>query len=439
MITTPRRSAIFVCLCLATACAPTDETPTEDASRSADPAMCDVDNGGLTLPAGFCAAVIVNSLPGARHIEVAPNGDVFVALRDRRGSRNGPVIPGGVAVLRPTADGRDYEVVGRFGEVGGNDVVLHEGFLYFAPDDRVVRYPFETGAVEPAGPAETIVAGLPDTRNHTAKSIALSGTDLYVNIGSPSNACMTQSRTAGSAGMDPCPELDTRAGIWHFHANTPGQSQADGSRFATGLRNVVALRMHPEQGVLYGVVHGRDQLHDMWPDRYTVEENAEKPAEEFVRLTEGSDYGWPYCYFDPATGRKLLAPEYGGDGEQVGRCADADMPLIGFPAHWAPNDLEFYTGTQFPARYHGGAFIAFHGSWNRAPLPQEGYRVAFVPADGAGFSTEWQTFADGFQPADPQTGGTASRPVGIATASDGSLLVVDSNRGTIWRILYVGS
>ena len=161
------------------------------------------------------------------------------------------------------------------------------------------------------------------------------------------------------------------------------------------------------------------------------------PSEEFVRITEGSDFGWPYCFHDPRTGQKLLAPEYGGDGVEVGRCADMGMPLIAFPAHWAPNDLEFYTGEQFPQRYRGGAFIAFHGSWNRAPNPQEGFQVVFAPATETGFGPAWETFADGFRnEMDPDD---HSRPVGVAMGPDGSLYVSDSVQGRIWRIMYAGS
>ncbi|HSM59185.1 MAG TPA: PQQ-dependent sugar dehydrogenase [Longimicrobiales bacterium] len=395
---------------------------------------CLPDDGAITLPDGFCAVLVTDDLPGARHIAVADNGDVFVAVRNLRSGRDGPVTPGGVAVLRDTdGDGR-ADVTERWGVNGGNEVLLADGYVYQAPDDAVLRYPLEPGSMTPSGPPDTIVSGLPATQNHTAKSIALGGDgSLYVNIGSPSNACMEESRTPGSPGRDPCPQLDTRAGIWRFAAGRTGQRQEDGTRFATGLRNTVALGTHPGTGALYGVVHGRDQLHDMFPDRFTVAQNTEKPSEELVRITEGSDFGWPYCYHDPETGRKVLAPEYGGDGQEVGRCADKDMPIVGFPAHWAPNDLEFYTGDQFPDRYAGGAFIAFHGSWNRAPDPQEGFRVVFVPASGDELGTEWETFADGFQ----EMPGTA-RPVGVAVGPDGSLYVSESTRGRIWRIVHRG-
>ena len=436
-------AASFAFLALG-ACAANDDASTSapaqaDAAPSPLAAQCAPDNGGLSLADGFCAIVYADSLPGARHVAVADNGDVFVAVRNRRAGRNEPVMTGGVTVLRDTdGDGR-ADTTESWGVNGGNDVLIADGYVYHAPDDAVLRYPFTAGEMRPSGPPDTLVSGLPDTDNHTAKSIAL-GEDgaLYVNIGSPSNACQQQTRTAGSPGQDPCPQLDTRAGIWHFDANRTGQTEAEGTRFATGLRNTVALRMHPGTGVLYGVVHGRDQLHDLWPDLYTVEQSAEKPAEEFVRLDEGADYGWPYCYFDPETGEKVLAPEYGGNGQEAGRCADKAKPIVGFPGHWAPNDLEFYTGTQFPERYRGGAFIAFHGSWNRAPMPQEGYRVAFVPKQDGSFSTEWETFADGFRKEGPDALAQSARPVGLAMGPDGSLYITDSLHGKIWRVVYKG-
>lgn len=432
---TPLLSALAVLVALLTAaCGQQEAPPTSSDEPAADPgslaAACAPDDDGLVLPEGFCAIVVHEGLGAARHVEVADNGDVFVAIRDRRDT------PGGVAVLRDTDGDALPDSVARFGDVGGNDLLLEGGFLWFAPDDGVIRYPLPQGAMVPSGPAETVVSGLPDTENHTAKSIALRDGDLFVNIGSPSNACMRESRTPGSPGMDPCPELEGRAGIWRFDAGATGQTADDGARWATGIRNAVALGVDPRTGELYGVIHGRDQLHSMFPDRYTVDENTEKPSEEFVRISEGADFGWPYCYHDPAQDRKLLAPEYGGDGTEVGRCADKDSPLIDFPAHWAPNDIAFHPGGGFPAGYQGGAFIAFHGSWNRAPNPQEGFRVVFVPAQGDGFGAGWETFADGFQREDDAD--DRLRPVGVDVGPDGSLYITDSVRGRVWRIVHRG-
>jgi glucose/arabinose dehydrogenase len=434
--------AILSCALLTLgACTPATDAPAAAVAEGTPSPLsprCAPDNGGITLPADFCAIVVADDLPGARHLAVADNGDIFVALRNARAGRDAPVVTGGVAVLRDTDGDALPDTVARWGVNGGNDVLVADGYVYHAPDDAVLRYPLAAGEMVPSGDPDTLVSGLPAVANHTAKSIAL-GADgaLYVNIGSPSNACQERTRTPGSAGQDPCPQLDTRAGIWRFDATRTGQVQDDGTRFATGLRNTVALRVNPANNVLYGAVHGRDQLHDLWPDLFTVDDNAEKPAEEFVRLDEGADYGWPYCYYDPQTNRKVLSPEYGGDGQEVGRCADKSQPIIGFPGHWAPNDLEFYTGTQYPARYRGGAFIAFHGSWNRAPNPQDGYRVVFVPAQGSDFGTDWEIFADDFRKGEGE-GSASARPVGLAMGPDGSLYVTDSLRGRIWRIVYKG-
>ena len=398
---------------------------------------CGPGNGGITLPEGFCAMVVADAVGPARHLDVAPNGDIFVALRNTAGPERS-LTPGGVVFLRDVdGDGRADQQQ-RWGENGGNEVLLAPGYLYFATDDAVLRYPLPEGATEPSGAPDTIVRGLPADQNHQAKSLALGpGGALFVNIGAPSNACQEAPRAVGSPGQDPCPQLDARAGIWRFDAGMTGQTAGDGSRFATGLRNTVALRIHPS-GSLFGVVHGRDQLSALWSEYFTEEESAEKPAEEFVRIEEGDNFGWPYCYFDPASDIKVLAPEYGGDGETVGRCAEMKNPLVDFPAHWAPNDLEFYTGSQFPEKYRGGAFVAFHGSWNRAPMPQGGYSVAFVPFQGEAPAGDWEIFADGFAGRDVSPRGADHRPVGLAMGPDGSLYISDSQVGTIWRVTYTG-
>jgi glucose/arabinose dehydrogenase len=279
------------------------------------------------------------------------------------------------------------------------------------------------------------VRDLPSARSHAAKSLALSpdGRTLFVNVGSPSNSCQVTDRTLESPGQDPCPELATRAGVWRFDANTRRQTQADGKRFATGIRNAVALGLDPS-GRLWAAQHGRDQLGQNWPKLYTLEQSAEKPSEELFPVREGDDFGWPYCYHDPALGHRVLAPEYGGDGKTVGRCAEKRAPALAFPAHWAPDGLTFSTGAQFPERYRGGVFIAFHGSWNRAPLPQQGFRVAFVPFREGKPVGGYETFADGFWREDGS--GPKHRPVGVAQGPDGSLYITDDAAGRIWRVMY---
>lgn len=400
---------------------------------------CDPDNAGLSLPPGFCALVVADKVGPARHLTVAPNGDVIVALREVR--QGGQVTsPGGVLVLRDTDGDGKADLQRKFASGAGDDVELYRGYLYYSTNDAVMRFPWREGALEPDGLPDTVVMGLP-ARVHAAKSLAFGpNNDLYVNIGSPSNSCQQVDRTVGSPGKDPCDELETRAGIWRFDASRSRQTQSDGRRFATGMRNSVALAIRPQDGRLYAVIHGRDQLFQNWSSvGYDEEDGAEKPAEEFVRVQQGDDFGWPYCYYDPELKLKVLAPEYGGDGKTVGRCAEKENPLIAFPAHWAPNGLVFYQGRQFPERYHGGAFIAFHGSWNRAPRPQGGYNVVFAPFTGDEPTGEWEVFADGFAGGTKDPREAAHRPCGIAEGPDGSLYVSDDQGGRIYRIIYRGN
>ena len=151
----------------------------------------------------------------------------------------------------------------------------------------------------------------------------------------------------------------------------------------------------PNTNTLFVMQHGRDQLHSIFPAMFTEKQNAELPAECMYELHKGSNAGWPYIYYDQIQGKKILAPEYGGDGKKTAG-EDAIDPVIAFPGHLAPNGLLFYTGNQFPEKYKNGAFIAFHGSWNRAPEPQEGFYVAFVPFSNGKPSGKWEVFADGF-------------------------------------------
>ncbi|HSR37367.1 MAG TPA: PQQ-dependent sugar dehydrogenase, partial [Phnomibacter sp.] len=288
---------------------------------------------------------------------------------------------------------------------------------------------------------EVLVEGLWNKRQHASKSIALDDAgNLYVNIGAPSNACQVNDRTKGSPGQDPCPILDSAGGIWQFKANQQHQGYHNGVRYATGLRNVVGLDWNKEVNELFVMQHGRDQLNQLHPDMYNDEQSAELPAEEFFMATKGSDFGWPYCYYDGIQKKKVLGPEFGGDGKTQGRCADKGQPLVAFPAHWAPNAVLFYTGDQFPARYKNGAFIAFHGSWNRAPMRQAGYCVVFVPFKNGKPSGDYEIFADGFTQKEyiMNTGEAKFRPCGLAQSPNGTLLISDSRAGRIWEISWKG-
>jgi glucose/arabinose dehydrogenase len=187
-------------------------------------------------------------------------------------------------------------------------------------------------------------------------------------------------------------------------------------------------------------MNSRDSLDMFWPEKFTAKDNAERPAEPMYRAVQGSNFGWPYCYFDLSTKKLVLNPEYGGDGKEVGRCSQFTNPVVAFPAHWAPVDVMFYSGTQFPEKYQGGAFIAFHGSWNRAPMPQDGYNVTFQPFAGSQPSGDFEVFAKGFAGKDPlmSPNDAAARADGVAQAPDGSLYITDSQKGRIWRVMYTG-
>ena len=421
-------------------------TPATAASaRNAAAPACAPDNGGLTLPTGFCATVFADSVGGARHVAVAANGDVFVARtspnRPRAGNESGQGARVGVLALRDAdGDGRaDQQAT--FGRAGGTGVAAAPGWVYVDEGPRVVRYPVPVGRLTPTGDPQEVVAGLP-MGGHAAHNMLLDGRGgLFVNVGSKSNSCQKADRQTGSPGADPCTELATRAGIWRFAADRAGQQFGPAGRYATGIRNAMGLAFDPRDGAMYATQHGRDQLLQNWPQRFTAEQSAELPAEELVRVAQGSDFGWPYCYYDQQQGRLVLAPEYGGDGRQVGRCADKQAPVAAFPGHWAPMSAAFYTGTQFPARYRDGVFVAFHGSWNRAPLPQAGYNVAFVPMRAGQPAGQYERFADGFAGAArlENPGAAKHRPVGLAVSPDGGLYVTDDTGGRIWKIVYTGA
>ncbi len=385
----------------------------------------------ITLPAGFSSTVFYENLGRARHLAVEANGDVYVKLERLKDGK-------GIYKLTDTnKDGVADRSVG-FGDYTGTGMAIKNGYLYASSDEGVFRYSLKTDINAETQP-EKIVIGLWNRRQHAAKSITLDDAgNLYVNIGAPSNVCQVEDRKNASPGRTPCPILDSAGGIWQFKADQQNQSYPQGSRYATGLRNVVGLDWNASANDLYAMQHGRDMLFQSYPALFNQQEGAENPAEEMFRLKKGADAGWPYCYFDNGKKQKLMNPEYGGDRNTPGVCPGKTPSIVQFPGHLAPNALLFYTGTMFPEKYRNGAFIAFHGSWNRSPEPQEGYYVVFVPFKDGMPSGKWEVFADNFAGPGKAQGKADFRPTGLAQGPDGALYVSDDQKGNIWKITYSG-
>jgi glucose/arabinose dehydrogenase/mono/diheme cytochrome c family protein len=411
---------------------------------------CNSDPGGITLPDGFCATVFADNVGHARQMAVAADGTLYVNTWSGRYYTNTIKLSGGylAALKDKDGDGR-AEIVERFGETeaegghGGTGIALHNDAIYAESNDRIMRYPLAKGELAPKAKGTVVVSGLPVTGDHPMHPFAITPKDdLLVDLGTATNACEVKNRTPHSPGNQPCTEKETRGGIWRYDATKTGQRFSPAERFVSGIRNGEGIALDAS-GRVFSTQHGRDQLHEDWPDLYTAQQGFDLPSEEVVELKQGADYGWPECYFDGTQQKLVLAPEYGGDGgKKVGVCAERQGPVAFFPAHWAPNDLKFYPGgdaaKSFPKAYQGGAFIAFHGSWNRAPGPQGGYNVVFQPFKDGKAAGNFVVFADGFAGAVKEPGRAAFRPSGLAVAPDGALFISDDVHGRIWRVTYEG-
>jgi len=410
----------------------------------------DPGNGGLFLPENFKALVVADSTGRARHIAVNDNGDIYVKLTFNDALHGA----GGTVGLRDTNQDGKADTIAYFGEYKDEGslavgVTIHDGFLYTSTVRNVLRNKLTPGKLVPESKTDVVLTD--DDENvvknwHTTKPLAFDDAgNMYVPFGSPSDACQDMIKFGpvgipGGQGLDPCPQLEKHAGIWKFDANKTGLTQKDGQRYATGLRSVVGMQWNPMNESLYAVVNGIDNLHTIYPGFFSSWQAAMLPAELFTKIPEGSNFGWPYAYFDQLQGKNVLQPGYGGDGKKIGRAAEFDKPDMGFPGHWAPMDVLFYSGNQFPERYKKGAFIAFHGSTDRSPYPQAGYIVCFVPFENGAPNGTWEVFADGFTGVDTvvNTSDAVYRPMGLATGPDGSLYISESNKGKIWRVMYKG-
>jgi glucose/arabinose dehydrogenase/mono/diheme cytochrome c family protein len=407
---------------------------------------CPNDNSGLKLPAGFCATVFADDIGHARHLVVGPGGVVYVNTWCGEYYDNVPPHAGGFLVaLQDKSGAGKADVIERFGETvqtggaGGTGIGMYDGSLYAEINDRIARYSLSGNSIVPKNAPETIVSKLPLGGDHPMHPFIIDAKgSMYVDVATATNSCQPQNRQPKILGANPCTELETRGGIWRYDANKTNQTFSPAERFATGIRNADGFAIDSD-GRIFVTQHGRDQLHTNWPDLYKADQEATLPAEEVMLLKSGGDYGWPECYYDPFQQKLVLAPEYGGDGgKAVGPCAHKLAPAAVFPAHWAPNAMVHYDKKQFPARYRNGVFIAFHGSWNRAPYPQGGYNVVFQPLAGDRASGNCEIFADGFAGAVRTPEGAAHRPSGLAVGPDGALYVSDDVGGRIYRIVYQG-
>jgi glucose/arabinose dehydrogenase len=373
--------------------------PYETASASQHPSVvARPANVWPKAPPGFVVELFASGLDNPRALRTAPNGDFFVAESDpgrvlllRAGSAEAPEIstfaenlyqPFGIAFWPPGPNPR---------------------YLYVANTDSVVRFPYRAGDLQPAGPPETIVTGLP-RGGHWTRDVAFSpdGSRMFVSVGSRSNA-------ADRLINAPWQSDEGRALVLSF---TP--EGKDKRFYATGLRNCVGIAVQPGTAELWCSVNERDGLGDDLPPDY------------LTRMREGGFYGWPWFYIGANEDPRHT-------GEQPALRSRVTVPDVLVQPHSAAMEMTFYDGAQFPADYRGDIFAAFHGSWNRTK--RTGYKVVRVLLKNGQPTGEYEDFLTGFVINERTVWG---RPVGVAFAQDGSLLVSEDGNGTIWRISYRG-
>jgi glucose/arabinose dehydrogenase len=363
--------------------------PFETHSAGNGPEKAKPEEGFLpTVPAGFHVNVFAKGFTTPRFLAVAPNGDIFVA----------DTGAGEVVVLRDpqhTGGAQQREVfAGKLNRPFG--IAFHDDYVYVGNTGEVVRFRYDKQTSKRAGEAEHVL-DLPPGGGHWTRTVAFSadGTKLYASVGSSSNVDLEKDqRRAAVLVSDP---------------------DGKNSRiYASGLRNAVGLAIEPVSGAVWVSVNERDELGDDLPPDY------------LTSVKDGGFYGWPYSYIgdnvDPRV--KPQKPEL---------AAKAILPDVLLGAHVAPLQFTFYTGKQFPESYRGGAFIAEHGSWNRAA--RNGYEVAFVGFKNGQAAEDPVPFLTGMVP-DPKAKNVNGRPVGVTVAPDGSLLVSDDGACVIYRISY---
>lgn len=370
------------------------------------------------LPPGFTATPIATGLDGPRLLRVAPNGDIFIAEADAgrvRVLRTGD-DPARVTRTEEFASGLSLPFGIAFYPPGPNPA-----WIYIGNVDSIVRFPYRNGDLKARGPMETVVASLP-AAGHDTRNIAFSadGKRMFVAVGSDSNigegmapesvaAAQAWDATEHATGAGWGPETN-RAAVLVF---TPAGKER--RIFATGIRNCVGLAVQPTTGDVWCSTNERDGLGDnLVPDYVT-------------RVREGGFYGWPWYYIGDHAEPRL-------EGQRPDLKGKAIVPDTLLQAHSGSLQMTFYDGEQFPAAYRGDAFAAEHGSWNRST--PTGYKVIRVLTKDGVPTGEYEDFMTGFVIDDDQAW---ARPVGVAVAKDGALLVSDDGNGTVWRVMYGGS
>lgn len=339
------------------------------------------------VPSGFHVNVFARGFKRPRLLAVAPNGDIFLA--ETGGNQ--------VVVLRDpqhTGGAQQQEIfAGHLVRPFG--IAFHDDYVYIGNMTSVVRFHYDKKTSKRMGEAEKIMdlpGGGHDTRN---LAFSADGQKLYVSVGSDSNIDIEKDKRRGAITV--CDPDGKNARL-----------------YATGLRNPVGLALEPSSGQLWTTVNERDELGDNLPPDF------------FTSVQDGGFYGWPYSYIGDNVDPRVKP-------QQPELVAKAIIPDVLLGAHVAPLQFTFYTGKQFPASYQGGAFVAEHGSWNRAT--RSGYQVAFVGFKNAKAAADPVPFLTGFVP-EPKGEVVSGRPVGVTVAPDGALLVTDDGTGIIYRISY---